>query len=254
MTATGVSYPQQKFQHTAARRRLATGPHLDYIVIKFQHTAARRRLGILKSWAICTKKFQHTAARRRLAPIHVNQETCRQFQHTAARRRLVHHTARFGRTINVSTHSRPKAAGMPTILYRQICTCFNTQPPEGGWLARGQELLAKIGVSTHSRPKAAGKRVDLPLASYNVSTHSRLTAASVAIFAARSSPAFQHTAARRRLVRLFYFLRDDKSFNTQPPEGGWTCLQQFRNFISLFQHTAARRRLGVEIFRVKRTY
>ena len=33
----------------------------------------------------------------------------------------------------VSTHSRPKAAGLFTFLIHADITCFNTQPPEGGW-------------------------------------------------------------------------------------------------------------------------
>nr|DAQ97075.1 MAG TPA: hypothetical protein [Herelleviridae sp.] len=56
-------------------------------------------------------EFQHTAARRRLAIQAA--DTCPPvpFQHTAARRRLGH----------VSE-------------YFVFLTCFNTQPPEGGWL------------------------------------------------------------------------------------------------------------------------
>ena len=77
----------------------------------------------------------------------------------------------------VSTHSRPKAAGKS---YRQSIKtgcCFNTQPPEGGWLffnpfdisisgfntqpPEGGWICRAIAdaiamVSTHSRPKAAG--------------------------------------------------------------------------------------------------
>ena len=35
---------------------------------------------------------------------------------------------------------------------------------------------------------------------------------------------FQHTAARRRLGEKGYDLTiDTQSFNTQPPEGGWSC-------------------------------
>ena len=34
-------------------------------------------------------------------------------------------------------------------------SCFNTQPPEGGWAAPYGKQVAKL-VSTHSRPKAAG--------------------------------------------------------------------------------------------------
>ena len=55
----------------------------------------------------------------------------------------------------VSTHSRPKAAGFNT--HDEVCPiyCFNTQPPEGGWLGLAVNTIGGI-VSTHSRPKAAG--------------------------------------------------------------------------------------------------
>ena len=33
----------------------------------------------------------------------------------------------------VSTHSRPKAAGVNLFLHYHTTTGFNTQPPEGGW-------------------------------------------------------------------------------------------------------------------------
>ena len=60
--------------------------------------------------------------------------------------------------INVSTHSRPKAAGYQKALYMIINECFNTQPPEGGWLCWNFYLTRGQKVSTHSRPKAAGTR------------------------------------------------------------------------------------------------
>ena len=56
------------------------------------------------------------------------------FQHTAARRRL--------------------ASNLLTAVVRMLC--FNTQPPEGGWVRRGWIAAGKTFVSTHSRPKAAG--------------------------------------------------------------------------------------------------
>ena len=34
---------------------------------------------------------------------------------------------------NVSTHSRPKAAGFVLPTSKNLPSCFNTQPPEGGW-------------------------------------------------------------------------------------------------------------------------
>ena len=77
--------------------------------------------------------FQHTAARRRLAAIPEIARRPLPFQHTAARRRLVvFKVPRFRRT-GVSTHSRPKAAGLASLPFAASCRCFNTQPPEGGW-------------------------------------------------------------------------------------------------------------------------
>ena len=76
---------------------------------------------------------------------------------------------------------------------------------------------------------------------------------------------FQHTAARRRLERQPNALMGRKSFNTQPPEGGWLDVNDrlgievrfntqppeggwtgrpfSRVICQEFQHTAARRRL-----------
>ena len=61
---------------------------------------------------------------------------------------------------------------------------FNTQPPEGGWMCAEFGLIGATIVSTHSRPKAAG-----------------------GLLYSRSCTLcywFQHTAARRRLVRLIW--------------------------------------------------
>ena len=57
------------------------------------------------------------------------------FQHTAARRRLESLVAHTPKACDVSTHSRPKAAG------------YGIQRP-----------IDQALVSTHSRPKAAGRR------------------------------------------------------------------------------------------------
>ena len=55
-------------------------------------------------------------------------------------------------------------------------TCFNTQPPEGGWTIAA--FFAAIGaVSTHSRPKAAGSAIGGSFLDPAVSTHSRPKAA-----------------------------------------------------------------------------
>ena len=56
------------------------------------------------------------------------------FQHTAARRRLGQIAEPPQATAAVSTHSRPKAAGIFLQKLKMGVICFNTQPPEGGWL------------------------------------------------------------------------------------------------------------------------
>ena len=56
---------------------------------------------------------------------------------------------------NVSTHSRLKAAGFHKFQRFLLYASFNTQPPEGGWVASSPSNVNLI-VSTHSRLKAAG--------------------------------------------------------------------------------------------------
>ena len=57
---------------------------------------------------------------------------------------------------DVSTHSRPKAAGWGGCPRLATTFRFNSQPPEGGW-SEAAWLASLKGVSTHSRPNAAGK-------------------------------------------------------------------------------------------------
>ncbi|WP_455019894.1 hypothetical protein [Kingella denitrificans] len=76
------------------------------------------------------------------------------FQHTAARRRLAHSAKT---TIRLS--------------------CFNTQPPEGGWVSMEIKNDVPDSVSTHSRPKAAGAAAAARQPAVSVSTHSRPKAA-----------------------------------------------------------------------------
>ena len=143
----------------------------------FQHTAARRRLGPTVQQGVNTVEFQHTAARRRLAA----DSNCRcasDFVSTHSRPKAAGgYSLLSGLGSSVSTHSRPKAAGR--------------NQPAGRWVCM---------VSTHSRPKAAGSappRYRLPRL---VSTHSRPKAAGQPMAFFIPFSAFQHTAARRRLV------------------------------------------------------
>ena len=102
--------------------------------------------------------------------------------------------------ILVSTHSRPKAAGMIVALDKhRPFVSTHSRPKAAGWGGFLRQPLPH-GVSTHSRPKAAGCFLScrLPLLIL-----------------------FQHTAARRRLEPPNAALIPKNSFNTQPPEGGW---------------------------------
>ena len=121
--------------------------------------------------------FQHTAARRRLVERNQTVFTHELFQHTAARRRLGRDRKIDGSKTKVSTHSRPKAAGVHQQTHQQPSASFNTQPPEGGWF----HFLQKIHYcpSFNTQPPEGGWPSSLP----------RLNGISM----------FQHTAARRRL-------------------------------------------------------
>ena len=148
--------PDSLFQHTAARRRLDSARRRTTKRQLFQHTAARRRLVTLLLLYMATGSVStHSrpkAAGERTTPL----IACSMFQHTAARRRLVFILSFKTEASTVSTHSRPKAAGTDDILRVRWTACFNTQPPEGGWVAFFAPVAAYADVSTHSRPKAAG--------------------------------------------------------------------------------------------------
>ena len=156
---------------------------------------------MLQVQGILLYKFQHTAARRRL-PLAVGSDalhlSCFNTQPPEGGCALRESLARQG--INVSTHSRPKAAASLGLVLDKLVNGFNTQPPEGGCLEKGFIFTRELGVSTHSRPKAAAGDIDKELLKGLVSTHSRPKAAA-SMRALNISPIteFQHTAARRRL-------------------------------------------------------
>ena len=116
----------------------------------------------------------------------------------------------------VSTHSRPKAAGLIQIWKSSCMICFNTQPPEGGWSVASCDDSRFTLVSTHSRPKAAGPKP----------------------WYWQMAVLFQHTAARRRLAILICSAPQIMiSFNTQPPEGGWTAPVRLAISIAVSTHS-----------------
>ena len=99
------------------------------------------------------------------------------FQHTAARRRLVADRAEYARDFFVSTHSRPKAAGVadsPEVYFEQVST--HSRPKAAGYGDFTYKSFYLV-VSTHSRPKAAGIFPFITKSIFTVSTHSRPKAA-----------------------------------------------------------------------------
>ena len=123
---------------------------------------------------------------------------------------------------------------------------FNTQPPEGGCDPDMLESIA-LTVSTHSRPKAAGCYIEGYILTFR----------------------FQHTAARRRLLGLFFFASDNLQVSTHSRPKAAALLGDkyfavtnvsthsrpkaavFQTACCMmklsFQHTAARRRLVIAV-------
>ena len=123
--------------------------------------------------------FQLTAARRRLGK-HNAEDVDSDMVSTHSRPKAAGHFFHIYLLLqfSVSTHSRPKAAGPASCPWHYSNRCFNSQPPEGGWIppppnphaqptfqltaARRRLAAGKLAhikptiVSTHSRPKAAG--------------------------------------------------------------------------------------------------
>ena len=123
----------------------------------------------------------------------------RWFQHTAARRRLAQKGYSQTVATDVSTHSRPKAAGQ--------------------YLKKGSQVYL---VSTHSRPKAAGRNIGNGAAAQIVSTHSRPKAAGLQIWRYGQKPLVSTHSRPKAAGRPPVNGQDGISrFNTQPPEGGW---------------------------------
>ena len=189
--------------------------------------------------------FQHTAARRRLA-IKLNVNGIYLFVSTHSRPKAAGCVAPIPSADGqVSTHSRPKAAGPGGNGYPFSKSCFNTQPPEGGWCF--ETFFDHSQRCFNTQPPEGGWCCNWECQILKL--------------------LFQHTAARRRLGHSDRRYKLDRKvsthsrpkaagsrhstrqpasscFNTQPPEGGWLTLFLAIFHKSAFQHTAARRRLA----------
>ena len=77
----------------------------------------------------------------------------------------------------VSTHSRLKAAGIDYRITMIFILCFNTQPPEGGWILFNSLKEKHHGFNTQP-PEGGWNIVQIKFDMiFWVSTHSRLKAA-----------------------------------------------------------------------------
>ena len=191
-----------EFQHTAAWRRL---PLYRYLTPKYDGFNTQPPEGGWDCRKHCVQRsaeFQHTAAWRRLDDWRFNQRHQIAFQHTAAWRRLVSYDGVLAFFDRVSTHSRPKAAGLGHVANVHDSRSFNTQPPEGGWGHRSYTISGR-SVSTHSRLKAAGYCL---------------------LLCANHLNCFNTQPPEGGWKTCWTLFENRRSFNTQPPEGGWITL------------------------------
>ena len=125
------------------------------------------------------------------------------------------------RAATVSTHSRPKAAGVPGsyVFYRdEVSTRSHAK-------AAGRLKLLQAHLFPAFQLTAARRRLDMACGIDKAEREFQLTAARrrLEISPACTSPSvvFQLTAARRRLGIRPATSRPCRCFNSQPPEGGW---------------------------------
>ena len=167
---------QPLFQLTAARRRLGIIGQLKHRIIQFQLTAARRRLDGFVHKALGDSGFNSQPPEGGWQPIKPKISTSAQFQLTAARRRLALCSAGALLYSCVSTHSRPKAAGLNGLAIVPIrVVSTHSRPKAAGFVNCCHSDLKSV--STHSRPKAAGVKTVGDVLFFRVSTHSRPKAA-----------------------------------------------------------------------------
>ena len=101
-------------------------------------------------------------------------------------------------------------------------TGFNTQPPEGGWWARIMAFDWGYAFQHTAARRRLVSGVVLPFfwgLFQHTAARRRLGPNTKPIWHCWQ---FQHTAARRRLALSSLVPALYASFNTQPPEGGWT--------------------------------
>ena len=214
----------------------------------FQHTAARRRLGQDSSVCPASLCFNTQppeggwqAGRQLCLPLHgfntqppeggwecerLQQQSRRGFNTQPPEGGWLLRVDELCFLAKVSTHSRPKAAGLVSFSsngYSDVST--HSRPKAAGTIYH--VMTGTTPVSTHSRPKAAGKHGRLLFVSSGVSTHSRPKAAGPKWTRPyRASSVSTHSRPKAAGVCFRAFRRAWGRFNTQPPEGGWSLSQK----------------------------
>ena len=122
-----------RFQHTAARRRLddMIAENSDDEGFNTQPPEGGWLYVLLNCpvFIVSTHSRPKAAGRQCFYPVRLHGVSTHSRPKAAGAKKMEEATGDY-----VSTHSRPKAAGpnKPPIFWP--CNCFNTQPPEGGWV------------------------------------------------------------------------------------------------------------------------
>ena len=157
-------------------------------------------------------KFQHTAARRRLVARRAVSGDDSLFQHTAARRRLDSFTHPKITFAGFNTQP-PEGGWVAQSMKTKSLFSFNTQPPEGGWV-RGNGTQRISGGFNTQPPEGGWVSWFVFKRQIVVSTHSRPKAAGIDGTDEAIQSEFQHTAARRRLESPVHVIKDEAKVST----------------------------------------
>ena len=247
------------FQHTAARRRLASCCVFESgdsaVSTHSRPKAAGYRLGSSKSLDIVSTHSRPKAAGPAERCDHTQHPSVsthsrpkaagsrwldssgeKMFQHTAARRRLASSVRIFSSGFSFNT--QPPEGGWRCALPCRTATFgFNTQPPEGGWRTNGANP-AQIGCFNTQPPEGGWSHQCTSWMGCIVSTHSRPKAAGREN---RASPRFAvvstHSRPKAAGSCIIVCLHFTNCFNTQPPEGGWSIRAKLSGFPTVSTHS-----------------
>ena len=141
---------RREFQHTAARRRLATQHKADLALLAVSTHSRPKAAGLYQVLLSCFggRCFNTQPPEGGWVALRYLETQGQGFNTQPPEGGWLHGMAAVDYTADVSTHSRPKAAGCKRCLLICRQNCFNTQPPEGGWDAFDELMLQHSGFNT----------------------------------------------------------------------------------------------------------